>query len=190
MHNKIIYIKEKEFYDSYTWEKASYVTYIGRIKRSNLPVEEAILPWRLPITWEKNKEKWRKIREKDPVRLFYDRYLWDKPSYRYYKEKVNAWMPMHEAIKKDRKRADYLRENKNKKKKIIHTVKLLDDSYFLIEITLPKEEAKVFRKIYEEKIQENEDKMLYSECDELIKLIKENDQLRKELKVFNKWNPL
>ena len=114
MNNKIIYIKEKEFYDSYTWEKASYITYIGRIKRSKLTMEEAILPWRLPITWEKIKEKWKKIRERDPVWLFYDRYLWDKPSYRYYREKVNAWMPLHEAIKKDYKRAQFLKENKNK----------------------------------------------------------------------------
>ncbi len=100
-------------------------------------------------------------------------------------------MPLHEAIKKDYKRAQFLKENKNKKKKNVHTVKLLtDDNHFLIQITLPKEEAKIFRKIYEEKIEENEDKMLYCECDELIKLMKENEQLRKELKVFNKWNPI
>jgi hypothetical protein len=100
-------------------------------------------------------------------------------------------MPLHEAIKKDYKRAQFLRENKIPNKKIIHTVKLLtDDSNFFIEITLPKEEAKIFRRIYEEKISENEDKMLYCECDELIKLMKENEQLRKELKVFNKWNPI
>ena len=191
MHNKIIYIKEKEFYDSYTWEKASYVTYIGRIKRRNLPPEEAIRPWNLPMNGEKIKEKWRKIKERDPVWIFYDKYLWDKPSYRYYREKVRAGMPLHEAIKKERKRAEYLKQNKNKKKKIIQTVKLLtDDSNFFIEITLPKEEAKIFRRIYEEKILDNENKMLYCECDELIKLMKENEQLRKELKVFNKWNPM
>ncbi len=190
MHNKIIYIKEKEFYDSYTWEKASYVTYIWRIKRRNLPPEEAIRPENLPMNGDKIKEKWRKIRERDPVWIFYDRYLWDKPSYRYYREKVNAWMPLHEAIRKEKKRAEYLKQNKNKKKKIIQTVRLLtDDSNFFIEITLPKEEAKIFRKIYEEKISENEDKMLYCECDELISLMKENEQLKKELKVFNKWNP-
>ena len=100
-------------------------------------------------------------------------------------------MPLHEAIKKDYKRAQFLKENKNKKKKIVHTVKLLtDNSNFFIEITLPKEEARIFRKIYEEKISENEDRMLYCECDELIRLVKENEQLKKELKVFNKWNPL
>ena len=190
MNNKIIYIKEKEFYDSYTWEKVSYVTYIGRITKSKLPMEKAILPWRLPMTWEKIKEKWRKIRERDPVWIFYDRYLWDKPSYRYYREKVNAWMPLHEAIRKEKKRAEYLKQNKNKKKKIIQTVKLLtDDSNFFIEITLPKEEAKIFRRIYEEKIEKNEEKMLYCDCDEIIKIIKENEQIKKELRVFNKWNP-
>ena len=189
--SKLIYVEEKLFYDSYKWEKASYIAYISRVKK-NIPFEEAILPWKLERNLKKLKEKWSKYRNDDPTWIFYNNYEWEKLSFRYFKEKVNAWMPMEIAIKKDRKMAQFLKENRYKKNKKSKTVSLsnTDDSFF-IKITLSKEEAEIFREIYEERIEENEYKMLSDECDEdMNTLIKENDQLKKELEIFNKWNPL
>lgn len=188
---KVIYSEEKLFYDTYVWEKTSYVTFIWRIAKCNVPKERAILPWRLPITRETIKNRWKKHRENDPVWQFYDKYLWDKPSYRYYKEKVNSWMPLHEAIKKNVKRAKYLKENnivvKKKPKTVI--VSNSDDNFF-IKITYSKEEAKVFREVYIDRIDELEDMMLSCEPEEMGKLLETEKQLKKELDVFNKWNPL
>ena len=101
-------------------------------------------------------------------------------------------MPMEIAIKKDKKMAQFLKENRYKKNKKSKTVNLSNtDDYYFIEVTLSKEEAKVFRKLYEERIEENKYKMLSDECDEdMNTLIKENNQLKKELEIFNKWNPL
>ena len=67
-----------------------------------------------------------------------------------------------------------------------------DDSYYYIEITYSKEEAAVFRSMYIEKIVNNEEIIAntYLEPFELEKIRKKNEQLKKELEVFNKWNPL
>lgn len=81
-------------------------------------------------------------------------------------------------------------KNKNKRRKINRVVSLLPkEDYFFIEITYPKEEAVIFRQIYEEKIQENENKLLSDDSEDLVSLMKENNQLKMELEVFNKWNP-
>ena len=58
---KVIYSEEKLFYDTYVWEKTSYVTFIWRIVKCNVPKERAILPWRLPITRETIKIDGRNI---------------------------------------------------------------------------------------------------------------------------------
>jgi phosphopantetheinyl transferase len=67
-----------------------------------------------------------------------------------------------------------------------------DDSYYYIEITYSKEEAAVFRSMYIEKIVDIEEIIAnsYLEPYELEKYRKESEQLKKELEVFNKWNPL
>ena len=99
-------------------------------------------------------------------------------------------MPLHEAIKKNVKRAKYLKENnivvKKKPKTVI--VSNSDDNFF-IKITYTKEEAKVFRDVYIDKLDELEDMMLSCEPEEMGKLLETEKQLKKELEVFNKWNP-
>ena len=62
--SKLIYVEEKLFYDSYKWEKASYIAYISRVKK-NIPFEEAILQWKLERNLKRLKEKWDKYRNDD-----------------------------------------------------------------------------------------------------------------------------
>ena len=187
---KVIYVKEKEYYDSYQWEKAAYMTYIGRIKRSKLPFEIAILPWQLEIHKQRLKEKWDNYRENNPLWIFYHDYKWDKPSFKHFKDKVNAWMSKEDAIKWEKKKGAFVKEKrKNKSKKI--KVNVIDyESNYYIEVTYSKEEASVIRDIYIEKIDKLEDLMLSCEVEEMGKLLEDEKQLKKELEVFNKWNPL
>ena len=188
--SKVIHPKEKEYYDSYLWEKTSYVTFMSRIKRNNTPLEIAILPWKLQNSRERLKEKWKEYRDNDPAWRYYNNYVWDKVWFRYFKEKIRAWMPMEEAIKRERKRADYLKENKYKKSKKVKPITISNhESNFYIEITYSKEEANVIRKVYIEIIEDNEERILSCEPEEMNELVKRSDQLKRELEVFNKWNP-
>ena len=99
-------------------------------------------------------------------------------------------MPMEEAIKREKKRADYLRENKYKKPKKVKPITISNhESNFYIEITYSKEEANVIRKVYIEIIEDNEERILSCEPEEMNELVKRSDQLKRELEVFNKWNP-
>ena len=182
---------EIEYFKSYTWDKVCYDTFISRVLRNKIPLEVAILPWIIEKPWRNLKEKWKEHRDSDPVTLFYNNYQWEKVWFRYFQEKLRAWMPMEDAIKKECKRLDYLKGNKNKKPKKTPVVTISDSlSNYYIEVTYTKEEASVIRNVYIERIDDNEDKMLSCEPSELTWLIKETDQLKKELEVFNKWNPV
>ena len=47
----------------------------------------------------------------------------------------------------------------------------------------------MIRKVYIEIIEDNEERILSCEPEEMNELIKRSDQLKRELEVFNKWNP-
>ena len=183
---KTKYWKAREFYNQYSWRKASYVTFLKRIKKYDLPYEIAIQFWNI----EDNDPKWKRSKKKDSYRDYYQSYEWEKVNYRYFKDRIREWIPAEEAIKRLPKKETIIRY---KPKKIKETVELIhDDSYYYIEITYSKEEAAVFRSMYIEKIVNNEEIIAntYLEPFELEKIRKKNEQLKKELEVFNKWNPL
>lgn len=69
-------------------------------------------------------------------------------------------------------------------------VKPVDEGDFKIEITLPKEEARVFRKEYMKMIEQLEWELTYTEeKTEVVGLNKRIAQLQKELMIFNCYNP-
>ena len=182
---KTKYWNAREYYNQYSWRKASYVTFLRRIKNNNLPYEIAIQFGNI----EDDNIRCNKSKKKDSYREYYQSYEWEKVNYRYFKERIKLWIPAEEAIKKYNK--DLI--VRYKPKKIKETVELIhDDSYYYIEITYPKEEAEVFRSMYIEKISDIEEIVAntYLEPVELEKFRKESEQLKKELEVFNKWNPL
>lgn len=68
-------------------------------------------------------------------------------------------------------------------------VKPIDEGDFKIEITLPKEEARVFRKEYMKMIEQLERELTYAEeKTEIVGLNKKLAQLRTELMCFNCYN--
>lgn len=68
--------------------------------------------------------------------------------------------------------------------------KVPDENDFLIKITLPKEEARVFRKEYQRMIEELEWELTYtSEKTEVAEMNNKIVQLQKELMCFNLFNP-
>ena len=188
----LIYKTENEYYKSYVWEKAPYYTFINRVLRNKLPLEIAILPVKLFNSSEKLKEKWKNYRDTDPTYVFWNTYKWEKIWYRYFQEKLRAWMPMEEAIKKWTRKIEYLKLHwyrKHKKKN--RGVESSDSSSnYLIEVTYSKEEASVIRNRYMSIIEETEERLLSCEVWEMNWLVKKADQLKKELEVFNKWNPI
>ena len=186
---KVIYKEAKEYYDSYQWEKSSYVTFIGRIKRNKTAFEIAILPWKLAITKERLKEKWDNYRNQNPLWIFYHNYEWDKPSYKHFLDKVNAWMSKEDAIKWEKKKGEFIKEKRSKQPKKKPVKVSNDESNYYIRVTYQKEEASVIRKVYIEKIEENEEKLLSCEQEDMNRLERETEHLKKELKVFNEWNP-
>ena len=191
--SNLVHKAENEYYKSYTWKKASYSTFISRVLRNKIALEIAILPIQVLNNNDKLKEKWKNYRDNNPTYVFWNTYEWDKIGYRYFQEKLRAWMPMEEAIKKGSKRLDYLKLNrykkhKNKKNRVVSNSD--SSSNYLIEVTYSKEEASVIRNMYIKIIDETEERLLSCEVWEMNGLVKKVDQLKKELEVFNKWNPL
>ena len=188
----LIYKTENEFYKSYVWEKAPYYTFLSRVLRNKLPLEVAILPLKVFNNNDKLKEKWKNYRDNNPTYVFWNTYKWEKIWYRYFQEKLRAWMPMEEAIKKWTRKIEYLKLHWfRKRKKKNRGVETSDSpSNYLIEVTYPKEEASVIRNRYMSIIEETEERLLSCEVWEMNGLVKKADQLKKELEVFNKWNPL
>lgn len=65
-----------------------------------------------------------------------------------------------------------------------------DENDFLIKITLPKEEARVFRKEYQRMIEELEWELTYtSEKTEVAEMNSKLERLKNELNVFDSYNP-
>ncbi len=187
----LIYKTENEYYKSYVWEKAPYYTFLSRVLRNKLPLEVAILPLKVFNNNDKLKEKWKNYRDNNPTYVFWNTYKWEKIGYRYFQEKIRAWMPMEEAIKKGTRKIEYLKlhwyRKRKKKNKIVETSD--SSSNYLIEVTYPKEEASVIRNRYMSIIEDTEERLLSCEVWEMNGLVNKVDQLKKELEVFNKWNP-
>jgi len=194
--SRVIHVKEKEYYDSYLWEKTSYSTFIARVLRYKLDFETAILVGKLDDSRSRLRERWEKYRNNDADWVFWNSYKGsDRVCYRFFKEKLRAWMSRENAIRRGDKRFRFLKFKRKLKNSCWldrWSSKELEkrESYYFIEVRYLPEIAEVFRKVYLERISKNEERMLYCEACEMDELIRENKQLKKELEVFNKWNPL
>ena len=191
MH-KIKYKEAKAFYDSYEWKKSTYANFILRIKK-NIPFERAVLPWLLNDNRDRLKEKWKKYRENSPYYDFYNSYNWVKVSYRNFLTKIRSWFTPEVAIIKNSRRNIPKRERNrlcNVKRSLCRNNKL-NKSYYFIEITYDKDTAKIFRNIYIDMINLCDLKLLdFEDQKEANIILKDKEFLEKQLKVFNKWNPL
>jgi len=180
------YKTENEYYKSYVWEKAPYYTFLSRVLRNKVPLEIAILPVKLFNNSEKLKEKWKNYRDNNPTYVFWSTYKWEKIWYRYFQEKLKAWIPKEEAIKKWTRKIEYLKLHWYRKRKKKNKVVEISDSSsnYLIEVTYSKEEASVIRNRYMSIIEETEERLLSCEVWEMNGLVKKLVRLKKKLKEF------
>ena len=98
-------------------------------------------------------------------------------------------MSKEDAIKWEKKKGEFIKEKRSKQPKRKPVKVSNDESNYYIRVTYQKEEASVIRKVYIEKIEENEEKLLSCEQEDMNRLEKETEHLKKELKVFNERNP-
>ena len=185
--NKIKYFNEKRIYDSYTWKKVSYSNFLSRVKK-NMPFEVAILSWFLDRTYRKKSST--KIHNNKYLK-YYSSYVWEKVSYSNFLYKIRQWLHPEIAIRKYTRVSRCKKErnrlvNVRKKKK-----SSFNQSYYLIEVTYDKDVANVFRNVYYEMLNNLQDK--YHSSDNLREanlILKNINALKKEIEVFNQWNPL
>lgn len=186
--------KEKayDFYNSYEGEKVSRPTFYYRVR----------LGW--DKSWEERiqKAKWYKRRECAPKgkrateMTWYNEQPEPKASKSLFRNRLNNWYSKEEAILIGDKWMGIRAEKKPKKAQLPKTYipkktiqKEPDESNFKIEITLSKEEARVFRKEYVGMIEQIERELTYTEEKTEVAWLNEKlKRLQNELQIFNSYN--
>ncbi len=190
--------KAYEYYNSYKWEKVTWPTFYQRVRLWwDEPWEERI---KVKIKRQYNKKiavpKWKWAKEmvwyleqpepKATKSLFRNRLYCG-----YAKEDaILIWEEWME-IRKDRQdKNPTLRQRQYipKKTKVVEGCNW-DPDVYRIDITYPKEVAKVFRKEYQKLISDTEDALMDTE-DALLKLelTTKLEQLQAEVTLFNNYN--
>ena len=186
--------KAYEFYNSFKWDKVSWPTFYYRVR----------LWWE--ETWEENIKT--KLKNQYHRRDYTPKGKWAKEMTRYseqpepkasknlFRNRLNGSYPKEEAILMG---DEWLRAKEKRKPKQyqppkpyvpVKTVpKPVDENDFKINVTLSKEEAKVFRREYIKMIEQLEWELTYTdEKTEVAGLNNKLAQLQKELSIFNSYN--
>lgn len=179
-----------DFYNSWKWPKITFNSFYQQY-RGGKSMEEAIQP----RVYTKRKKPYSWVRAKEM-----ERYDWaqepkaTKDSFRnrlilwYPKEKaVLVWEAWREAkAEKQRNTPVVVRKPVQRQPK---TIKKEDLTRYMIDITYPKEVARVFRKVYQDMIAQIEWELTYTE--EKTQVAELNDKLTRlewELEIFNSYN--
>ena len=169
----------KELYDKFLWIKCSMTLYYQRIKRWISPLE-ALKPV------EKKELATRSKMYAEEVER-YKKQPQPKPPYHRYYGRLQKWYTKEEAIKIQLIR----KERKKKKLKDVYvktyTVKQQQNQkyFFEIKIRYKPEESAVFKAVYENMIQELEDKREFTDDVIEAKEIRQKiDQLKAEYQLF------
>ena len=183
-----------EFYNSYEWEKVTWPTFYQRVR----------------LWWDETREEKIKVKTKNYNHraLRPSKWKWanemnwykeqpePKASKTLFRNRLNGWYPKDKAIlvwdewlevKKERQMAHpiiskpYIPQPKKERP--------VDENDFKINVTLSKEEAKIFRKEYVRMMEEIEWELTYTdEKTEVAGLNNKLAQLQKELSIFNSYN--
>lgn len=183
-----------DFYNSYEWDKITWPTFYQRVRN-----------W-----WDESWEEKIKVkvknqyhrRERTPKGKWAIEMAWyneqpePKAAKTLFRNRLNSWYPKEEAIlmwdawltikeKKKPKRPQAVKSYVPKKV----TPPKVDENDFKIEITYPKEVARVFRKEYVRMIEEIEWELTYTEeKTEVFAMNKKLERLKWELQIFNCYN--
>lgn len=197
MYYKSSGLKEQayEFYNSFEWEKITRPTFYQRVR----------LGW--GESWEekirvKVKNQYRR-RDNTPKgkraveMTWYNEQPEPKASKSLFRNRLNGGYQKEDAILMGE---PWMAVRAKKKPRISQPPKVYvpqkvvqkapDENNFLIKVTLPTEEARVFRKEYQKMIEELEWELTYtSEKTEVKEMNDKLERLQKELAVFDSYNP-
>jgi len=184
-----------DFYNSFKWDKVSRPTFYYRVRLD----EEGAREEKIKIKYKKQYHK-RECAPKGRRATEMTRYNEQpepKASKNLFRNRLNSNYIKEEAILIGDKRTEAKKRKVPKQRPApksythIKTIpKPVDERDFKIEITLPKEEARVFRKEYMKMIEQLERELTYTEeKTEVAGLNKKITQLQKELMIFNCYNP-
>lgn len=179
-----------EFYEAYQWEKCSFkIFYSRRVRYKNEPLERLVQP-KCIITKRRKDYSWpyweslKKFDElpKQPIKRnkFYQRLTLGYT----FEEAIKTWKAF-EKISQNKKKNMPVKIHRFSKHVVQEEKK---PSY--VDVTYPKEVAKVFRDMYNEMIEniENDLEDLRWTVEELREARKRLENLKEELCVFNYYN--
>lgn len=184
-----------DFYNSFKWEKVSWPTFYYRVRLDEEETWEEKIKAKLKYQYHRRertpKGKWA------TEMIRYSQQPEPKASKTLFRNRLNGGYPKEEAIligdewlKAKREKKIYYPQVQKTYIPKPKVVKPVDERDFKIEITLPKEEARVFRKEYMKMIEQLEWELTYTEeKTEVAWLNDKLTQLQKELMIFNCYNP-
>ena len=161
----------KEYRENYTWPKVSYGRFIEMYK-SCWSMERAIKKW------------WLSIYDRYPKEYsIYIKAPYPKCSFSQFMIRYQKWKPINECLKIT---WVYYEPKIHKE-----TLRDIPESWYYIDITYPKEEAKIFHKIFNNMIEELESKFIQeTEPKKAIKIQEELSNITKYYSVFLIFNPI
>ena len=182
-----------EFYNSWEWPKVWFETFYQIYRKNdNIKMEEAITP-RVKTPKKDYSWPWGQMLKR------YDEHPLPKTTRELFRMRLRYGYPKEEAIlmwdewveARERKaKTNPTKPKWNKPKRIIQEVKRKEDpNDYKIEITYPKDIARIFRKEYQSMIEEIEWELENMEEKSMqVELNKKLVQLNKELLIFNCYN--
>lgn len=179
----MVNIRYKHIWEGLPEPKAAYQNFYNRIATWRFTIEEAAKPWLLDRD------------RRSPVRIRWDEYPWEKVRFPTFRMRVLEWIAYENAISPQRL-------NRRKEKKEYRPVVIAKthaqanaerdnkENHF-IRVTMSKEEAKEYHRVYrsmineiEEEIDQMEDTKGLSEKQQKLEFIKQQYQ------VFLSFNPI
>lgn len=183
-----------EFYNAWKWEKITFPSFYQKYNmwKGLLSMEEAIQAKK--PTWRKKEYTWKWEAEFK----WYENLMEPKAKRGLFRGRLNSWYCKEEAAlvwdareeAKERKKQSYVpKQSRPYVPQRIKVEKKPDPNNFRIEITLSKEEARIFRKEYVKMIEDIERELTYTEeKTQIVELNNKLESLYEELKVFNSYN--
>lgn len=187
--------KAYDFFNSYEWEKVTWPTFYQRVRNGwDEPWEEKIKKKApRPYTRRDNTPKGKRANEM----IRYNQQPEPRAAKTLYRNRLNWGYPKEKAVltgeewkkaKQERAIAHPLVSKPYVPKPIDR--RPVDERNFLIEITYPKEVARVFRREYARMMEEIERELTYTEeKTQIVELNNKLTQLEKEKNIFNSYNP-
>lgn len=184
-----------DFYNSFKWEKVSWPTFYYRVRLDEEETWEEKIKAKLKYQYHRRertpKGKWA------TEMIRYSQQPEPKASKTLFRNRLNGGYPKEEAALIGDEWAKAKEKRKPKQYQppkpyvpVKTAPKVVDENDFKINITLSKEEARVFRKEYVRMIEQLEWELTYTEeKTEVAWLNDKLTQLQKELMIFNCYNP-